>query len=63
MNTYLTLGAAVAAIIVATPFVLPASKTVERSAIIEAPAEKVFALVASNEGFQTFNPYKVKDAN
>ncbi|MEL6920617.1 MAG: SRPBCC family protein [Pseudomonadota bacterium] len=61
MNTYLTIGAIAVAAIVAVPFVLPSSRTVERSAIIEAPAEKVFALVASNEGYQSFNPYKVKD--
>ncbi len=63
MNTYLTIGAVAFAAIVAVPFVLPSSKTVERSAVIEAPAEKVFALVSSNEGFQTFNPYKVNDEN
>ncbi|MEO1746124.1 MAG: SRPBCC family protein [Pseudomonadota bacterium] len=63
MNTYLTIGAIAVAAIVAVPFVLPSSKTVERSAVIEAPADKVFALVASNEGFQSFNPYKVTDEN
>ncbi|MEO0544476.1 MAG: SRPBCC family protein [Pseudomonadota bacterium] len=63
MNTYLTIGAIAVAAVVAVPFVLPSSKTVERSAVIEAPADKVFALVASNEGYQSFNPYKVKDEN
>ncbi|MEM1377084.1 MAG: SRPBCC family protein [Pseudomonadota bacterium] len=63
MNTYLTIGAVTVAALVALPYVLPSSKTVERTATINAPAEKVFALVASNEGFQTFNPYKLKDEN
>ncbi|MEM0898734.1 MAG: SRPBCC family protein [Pseudomonadota bacterium] len=61
MNTYITIGAIAAVAVVTVPFLLPASKTVTRSATINAPAEKVFALVASNEGFQTFNPYKLKD--
>ncbi|MCY6382996.1 SRPBCC family protein [Hoeflea prorocentri] len=61
MNTYLTVGAIAVAIIVATPFLLPASKTVERSAIVPAPANEVFPVIASNEGYQRFNPYKQKD--
>ena len=63
MNTYLSIGLAVVAVLVIVPFLLPASQTVERSAVVAAPADKLYALIASNEGFQTFNPYKLQDAN
>lgn len=42
---------------------LPATRRVERSATIDAPTERVFALVSSTEGFQTFNPYKDDEPN
>jgi carbon monoxide dehydrogenase subunit G len=50
-----TLGLAVAA--------LPSKKRVERSALVSASPEHVFALVSSTEGFQTFNPYKDEEPN
>ncbi len=43
------------------PFALPSSVRVERSATIDATPAQLFELVASNEGFQTFNPYKDTD--
>jgi len=42
---------------------LPAKRRVERSATIDAAPEKVFALVSSTEGFQSFNPYKDDEPN
>lgn len=59
-QTLIIIGAVAAAIVV-TPFLLPSEKTVERSAVIDAPASDLYALIASNEGFQRFNPYKDTD--
>ena len=59
-NTLIIIGAIVAALI-AAPFLLPSEKTVTRSAVIEAPASDLYALIASNEGYQQFNPYKDTD--
>lgn len=63
MNTYLAIGGAVIAALIVAPYVLPSSKTVARTATIEAPAEDIYPLLASSTGFQTFNPYKAKDPN
>ncbi|MEO0637338.1 MAG: SRPBCC family protein [Pseudomonadota bacterium] len=63
MNSYLAIGGAVITALIAAPYVLPSSKTVERTATIAAPAEEVYPLLASSKGFQTFNPYKAKDPN
>jgi hypothetical protein len=63
MNTYLAIGGAIVAALIAAPYVLPSSKTVERTATIGAPAEQIYPLLASSQGFQTFNPYKAKDPN
>ncbi len=40
---------------------LPSSKTVERQAIVNAEPAQIYQLLQSNEGFQTFNPYKDSD--
>ncbi|MEN0087681.1 MAG: SRPBCC family protein [Pseudomonadota bacterium] len=63
MNTYLAIGGAIVAALIAAPYVLPSSKTVERTATIDAPADQIFPLLASSRGFQSFNPYKAKDPN
>lgn len=62
MASYLQIAAIAAAVIVAVPFVLPSSKTVERSAFVSASPEAVFAAVQSTSGYQIFNPYKDLDA-
>lgn len=59
-NTWIIIGAVVAAL-VAAPYLLPSEKTVARSAIIQAPAPDLYALIASNQGYQRFNPYKDTD--
>jgi uncharacterized protein YndB with AHSA1/START domain len=61
MASYLQIGAIAAAVIVAAPFLLPSSKTVERSRLVKASPEAVYAAVASTAGYQTFNPYKDLD--
>ena len=45
------------AVVGALPYALPSAVTIEREAILEADRSQVFDLLASNEGFQTFNPY------
>lgn len=40
---------------------LPRHVSVERSAVLNASADAVLTLAASNTGFQRFNPYKSKD--
>lgn len=52
----------IAALAVAT-LALPRHVTIERTAMIEATAESVIELAASNTGYQTFNPYKDLDPN
>ncbi|MEM1286153.1 MAG: SRPBCC family protein [Pseudomonadota bacterium] len=61
LTTIAALGGLAVLALAATPFALPDSRTVERSAIIEAAPETLFPLLASSEGFQTFNPYKDTD--
>ncbi|EFO30707.1 conserved hypothetical protein [Roseibium sp. TrichSKD4] len=61
MNIYLTAASVLVAGLVIIPYLLPSSKTVTRQAVIDAPSDTVYALVSSNEGYQTFNPYKAKD--
>ncbi len=63
MASYLQIAAIAAAVIVAVPFLLPSSKTVERSGFVKASPEAVFAAVSSTAGYQTFNPYKDMDPN
>lgn len=63
MATTLQIAGIAAAIIVAAPFLLPSSKRVERSAVVKALPEAVFAAMSSTEGYQIFNPYRDTDAN
>jgi uncharacterized protein YndB with AHSA1/START domain len=63
MASYLQIAAIAAAVIVAVPFLLPSSKTVERSAIVKATPEALFATLTSTAGYQTINPYKDLDPN
>lgn len=63
MNTYLAIGAAAVTAIVVIPFLLPESVQVERSAVVKAQPETVYQLLATNSGFQSFNPYKDTDPN
>ncbi len=61
MTSHLILAALVVAGIAATPFLLPASTIVKRSAVVDAPAERIFPMIASNSGYQRFNPWKARD--
>ncbi len=61
MTMHLIAGAVALAGIATTPFLLPSSTVVERSAVLDASAEKIFSLIASNAGYQRFNPHKAKD--
>ena len=63
MNTFLTIGAGTIALIAAVPFALPSAVTVEREAVLAADSNAIFELLASNEGFQAFNPYRDDDPN
>ena len=62
--TIATIAATAATALVALsalPFALPADVHVERSAVIDAAPETLYGLIASNEGYQSFNPYKSAD--
>lgn len=61
MQSWIIISAIAVAAVAVAPYALPSSKTVERVATIKAPVDKVFSLIASREGYQRFNPYKVKD--
>ena len=63
MNTLMTIGAGAVALIAAAPFALPGAVTVEREAILAADSAAIYDLLASNEGFQSFNPYRDDDPN
>jgi len=63
VNTFLTIGARAIALIAAIPFALPSAVTIEREAILAADSDVIYDLLASNEGFQTFNPYRDDDPN
>lgn len=63
MNTFLTIGAGAIALIAAVPFALPSAVTIEREAVLAADSDAIYDLLASNEGFQTFNPYRDDDPN
>lgn len=43
--------------------ILPKNVHIERSAVIDATPEALYSLVASNKGYQEFNPYKNADPN
>ncbi|MEL6966913.1 MAG: SRPBCC family protein [Pseudomonadota bacterium] len=62
-STILAISGAVIVGIAALPFLLPSSVNVKRTAIVTAEPAAIFALLRSNSGFQTFNPYKDTDPN
>ena len=62
MASYLQIAAIAVGVIVVAPFLLPSSKTVERSALVKASPEALFATLSSTAGYQTINPYKDLDA-
>jgi hypothetical protein len=63
MATTLQIIGIAAAVVAVTPFLLPSSKTVQRSGFVKAAPEAVFAAVSSTAGYQLFNPYKDLDPN
>jgi uncharacterized protein YndB with AHSA1/START domain len=63
MKKYLIAASALVATVSLTVAALPEKKRVERSALISASPEQVFALVSSTEGFQKFSPYKDDEPN
>ncbi len=54
-------GAGALALLTIGTFALPRHVTVQRSVTISGDAAKIIALAASNEGYQSFNPYKNTD--
>ena len=63
MASTLQIVAIAAAVIIAVPFLLPSSKTVERSGFVKATPKAVFATLTSTASYQTINPYKDLDPN
>lgn len=60
---YAIVAGSLVAALVGVIAALPGKRRVERSATIDASPEKVFALVSSTEGFQSFSPYKEDEPN
>lgn len=63
ISTPIIIGASALVALSFVPLTLPSSVQVERSAIVEAAPNEIFELIASNRGFQTFNPYLDTDPN
>ncbi|MEM8542313.1 MAG: hypothetical protein AAGF25_15270, partial [Pseudomonadota bacterium] len=61
ISTALITGGVILAAIIVVPFALPSSKTVERTATINADQETLYAMIASPRGYQKFNPYHDTD--
>lgn len=61
INSTIALAGGALALIALVPYALPASVTIEREAVINAPPAKVYGLLKSAEGFQTFNPWTDAD--
>ncbi|MEM9573653.1 MAG: SRPBCC family protein [Pseudomonadota bacterium] len=61
ISTALITGGVILAAIIVAPFALPSSKTVERTATINADQETLYAMIASPRGYQKFNPYHDTD--
>lgn len=59
--TWIVLAAGLLATLATAAFTLPRQVTVTRSATVDAAPGEVFALIASNAGYQRFNPYKSTD--
>lgn len=63
ISTAYLAGGLILAAIIAIPFALPASKTVERTATISADQQTLYAMIASPKDYQKFNPYRDTDPN
>ena len=63
ISTAIITGGVVLAAIIALPFALPSSKTVERTATIKADQETIYTMIASPRAYQKFNPYRDTDPN
>ncbi len=61
LKTILIAGGAALVVASFIPFTFPGSAHVERSAVITAEPEQLYSLIASNKGYQSFNPYKSTD--
>lgn len=61
LSTILIIGAAGLLTVAGSTLMLPSSKRVERTARIKAAPAEIYQLIASNKGFQVFNPYKDTD--
>lgn len=59
-NILFSLGGA-AALVAAVPMLLPASAVIERRAVVAAEPAAIYPLIASNAGFQRFNPFRDAD--
>jgi hypothetical protein len=51
------------AVLTAGTYLLPRHVRVERTATMAVPPANILAIAASNQGYQTFNPYKDADPN
>ncbi len=61
LKTILIAGGVALVVASFVPFAFPSSAHVERSAVIDAKPGQLYSLIASNKGYQTFNPYKSSD--
>ena len=61
LSTIIIIGAAGLVTLAGSTLLLPAQKRVERTTRIKAAPAEIYQLLASNKGFQTFNPYKDSD--
>jgi Polyketide cyclase / dehydrase and lipid transport len=62
MASFLQISAIAVGVIAIVPFLLPSSKTVQRSGFVNATPGQVFAAASSTAGYQIFNPYRDMDA-
>lgn len=63
LKTILLAGAAIITAAAIVPFLLPSTVKVVRSSVIKAEPGELYQLIASNEGYQAFNPYRSADPN
>ncbi|MEO1228507.1 MAG: SRPBCC family protein [Myxococcota bacterium] len=61
MTTLIAAFALTFVVLIGLTLLLPRRRTVSRERFVPASAETIFELVASNRGYQAFNPYKDKD--
>lgn len=61
VQSYLLIGVGVIGALGLLALTLPSSVHVEREAIIKATPDRLYELTSSNQGFQSFNPYKDVD--